>query len=130
MFYTISNIVIINSYLLSAYAPIPEERKFTKQIKFREALCKTLFTHLTNAVASAGNITIIANKAAITGVKINHHRVSMKRAPYVIYKQGARERKKDIKNQQEYILLVISPNVVSRSKNRHIARATTGYSSY
>ena len=30
MFYTIISIVVINLYLLSAYAPVPEERKFTK----------------------------------------------------------------------------------------------------
>ena len=53
----------------------------------------------------------------------------MKRTPYVICKQGAREEKKGIRGQQKRVLLAILPNVVSRSKDRHIVRATTGCSS-
>ena len=129
MFYTIIGIVVVNSYLLSAYAPVPEERKFTKQLAFREALCKALFAYSTGAVASAGSTATVANGAATIGVKIDHHRVSMKRASCVMCKQGAREGRRGIRGQQGRVLLAISPNVVSRSKDRHIARATTGCSS-
>ena len=116
IFYTMIGIVVVNSYLLSAYAPVPEEKKFTKQIKFREALCKALFAHS----------TAVADGAAITGVKMGHHRVSMKRAPCVMCKYGAGKGRRGIRGQQGRVLLAISPNIVSRSRDRHIARATTG----
>ena len=86
MFYIMINIVVMNLYLLSAYTPVPEKRKFTKQIKFRETLCKTFFTHLISVVALVESTATLVNRAVITGIKINHHKVSIKRAPYVIYK--------------------------------------------
>ena len=45
MFYLVIKIIIINSYLLSLHAPIPEKKKFTIYLAFREILYKQLFMH-------------------------------------------------------------------------------------
>ena len=49
MFYILIGIIIINFYLLSSYAAMPKEAKFTKYLAFREALYKALFNYATGA---------------------------------------------------------------------------------
>ena len=49
MFYSVIKIIIINSYLLSLYAPVPEKEKFTIYLAFRKALYKQLFIHILSA---------------------------------------------------------------------------------
>ena len=58
MFYTLIDIIIVNSYLLSSYAAVPKEDKFTKYLAFREALYKVLFNHATGAAAAGAKETM------------------------------------------------------------------------
>ena len=58
MFYTLIGIVVVDSYLLSSYAAVPKEDKFTKHLALREALYKALFTHATGAAAVGANETL------------------------------------------------------------------------
>ena len=124
IFYTIIGIVVVNSYLLSTYTPVSKEKKFTEQIKFREALCKALFDHSTGVAAAAA--AYVADAAATANVEVGHHRVSMKRAPCVICKQGVKEGKRGIRGQKRHVLQAISPNFVSKRKDRHGIRVKSG----
>ena len=66
MFYTMVGMVVVNSYLLSAFTPVPKKEKFTDHSAFREALYKALFQHSTGvyaAIASAPDIQAVAGPA-------------------------------------------------------------------
>ena len=52
VFYTIIGIVVVNSFILSSYAPVSKEKKFTDQRAFREMLHKALFVRSTGADAA------------------------------------------------------------------------------
>ena len=124
MFYTLISVIVVNSYLLSSYAPVPKEKKFIEHVAFREALYKALFEHATGAAAAgavdslpvAGPVNLVlppgdtvsvvakgatvattAVLAAVVDACVEHQRVSMKRAPCVICKQAAEEGKRGIK---------------------------------
>ena len=59
MFYTMIGIVVVNSYLLSSYAQVPKEDKFTDHLAFRQALYKGLFEYATGAAGAAGAVEIL-----------------------------------------------------------------------
>ena len=160
MFYTLISIVVVNSYLLSLYAPVPKEKKFMEHLAFREALYKALFEHVTGAAAAAdaadslpvagpvnlmlppGDTVPVAAKgataataataavlAAVVDACVEHQRVSMKRAPCVMCKQAAQEGKRGFKGTKSSVFQALSPNIASKRKDRHVARAMTGCSS-
>ena len=56
MFYIIISIVVVNSFILSSYAPVSKEKKFTDQRAFKEILYKALFACLTGADTISSNI--------------------------------------------------------------------------
>ena len=57
IFYTLISIIVINFYLLSSYATILKEDKFTKYLIFRETLYKVLFKYAINVeIVGAKNI--------------------------------------------------------------------------
>ena len=58
MFYNLIGVVVINSFLLSYYAPVTNEDKFLMYLIFREALCKGLFTYIVAAVVDIVDIII------------------------------------------------------------------------
>ena len=61
IFYTLISIMVINFYLLSSYAAILKENKFTKYLVFRETLYKVLFKYTINVEAvGAKNILPVA----------------------------------------------------------------------
>ena len=66
---------------------------------------------------------------ATADAKIEHQRVSIKRAPCVMCKQAAKEKRRGIRGQPRRAFQDLLPNTVSRSKDRHVARATTGCAS-
>ena len=94
MFYNLVNIIAVNFFLLSTYAPAAKEDKFLIYLAFREALCKGLFTHVRphSTVIVAGPITaVVINRVAvgaagIAGARVEHQRVKIKRSVCVIYK--------------------------------------------
>ena len=73
-----------------------------------------------------GEILVIA----IANLSIKHQRVSIKRASYVICKQATKEEKREIREPRSHVFQALLPNIISKRKNRHIARAITGCSSY
>ena len=139
MFYSLVDIVAVNSFLLSSYAPVAEVGKFLKHRAFREALCKELFAHArpqsivvvagpaTAATTIAAAAADVADAAGVTGVE--HQRVKMKRLVCVICKQAAAEERRGIKRQRRQALQAISPNNASKLKDRHVPRAETGCAS-
>ena len=73
MFYNLIDVVVINSFLLSYYAPVTNEDKFLIYLTFREALCKGLFIYIVAAAVGIANaiITPIAgsiNMVSVAGV--------------------------------------------------------------
>ena len=68
MFYSLLNIVIMNSFLLSYHAPITKEDKFSKHKVFKKTLCKGLFIYirLQSIVLIADTVTT-AYAVAIVG---------------------------------------------------------------
>ena len=105
MFYDLIGVVVINSFLLSYYAPVANEDKFLIYLAFREALCKGLFTHV--AAAAAGIADAIATPVAgpvnvvpVAGVmptRVEYQRITIKRTPCVICKQAAVEGRRGVK---------------------------------
>ena len=45
MFYTLVKIMTVNSFILSAFSYVPEEKKITNYLAFRETLCAGLIAH-------------------------------------------------------------------------------------
>ena len=80
MFYSLIGIIVINSFLLSTYAPTTKKNKFSTYLAFREALYKDLFTHarLHSTVSIAGLIIIVVtNKVVVdvadtVGIRVEH----------------------------------------------------------
>ena len=69
MFYTMIGIVVVNSFLLSSYAPVSKKDKFTDHSVFREALYKQLFKHVTGAeAAGASDMLPIAGPVAAASI--------------------------------------------------------------
>ena len=104
MFYSLLNIVVMNSFLLSYHAPITKEDKFSEHKVFRKALCKGLFIYIRpQSIVPIVNIVTIAYAVAIAGAayiasaRVEHQRIKIKRAAYVIYKQAAAEERREIK---------------------------------
>ena len=168
MFYTLIGIMVVNSYLLSSYAAVPKEDKFTKYLAFRETLYKALFKHATGAEAAGAkdalpiarpttaaamlppgglipradtgaegaNAKITARtaykagkilKAAAAAARVKHQRGPLpKRSACVICKEDAVEKRRGIRGQERHILHALSPNIISRSLDRHISRPRTG----
>ena len=54
IFYTIINIVVVNSFLISSYATVPKEDKIMIHAVFREKLYTGLFEHATGAAGASG----------------------------------------------------------------------------
>ena len=126
----------MNSFLLSYYAPVAKEDKFSEHRAFRKALCKDLFIHtrLQSIVpiadtATAAYTVAIAGAAYTASARVEHQRVKIKRAACVICKQAAAEERRGIKQQIRQALQAISPNIASKRKDRHVPRTETGCSS-
>ena len=122
MFYTLINIIIINFYLLSSYAAVPKGDKFTKYLSFRETLYKALLKHAPGAAV----IVTAAGIKDISPIRVKHQRGSWKRTICAVYKEDSMEGGRGINNQKRRILQVLSPNIVSRSQDRHVSRPRTG----
>ena len=65
MFYSVIEIIIVNSYLLSLHAPVSEKKKFTTYLTFRETLYKQLFMHTSGAKAT-GKAEILSLSEPLT----------------------------------------------------------------
>ena len=119
MFYTLVEIVAVNAFNLSTFSYVPTKSKFADHAAFREALCEGLFAHtkLTSDTAGIGDI------AGIIGM---HQRVKFERAPCVICKQAAEVERRGIKGIRRQVFQELSANIVSRRKDRHVSRATSG----
>ena len=104
MFYSLLNIVVINSFLLSYYAPITKEDKFSEYKAFRKILCKGLFIYIrpqsivpvVDTVTTAYAVAI-AGAAYTASARVEHQKVKIKCAICVIYKQAAAEERREIK---------------------------------
>ena len=167
MFYTLIGIVVVNSYLLSSYAAVPKEDKFTKHLAFREALYKALFDHATGAAAAGAKETMpvarpvniplqlggsipwvdqetqgeAARKvvrtayktsellmAAAAAARVEHQRGPLpKRSACVMCKEDSVEGRRGSRGPKRRVLHALSPNVTSRSLDRHVSRPRTGY---
>ena len=137
MFYTTIGIIVVNFFLLSLHSPVSKKEKFTKHEVFREALYKGLFDHATGAVGAggadiasmvvAGPVTA-AEALSTAGTGIKHQRIGMKRGPCVVCKQIAREERRGVSvgGKKGQALQAVSPNIASKSKDRHVHRAKTG----
>ena len=117
--------------------------KFTKYVAFREALYRGLFNH-TIGTAGVGRADIPSLAGPLNaaealslpiikgtgGASIKHQRIGMKRGPCVVCKQAAAEKRRGISvgGKKGRALQDISPNITSKSKDKHISRATTGCS--
>ena len=113
MFYTLIEIIAVNSFILSASSYVPEEKKITDHFTFREALCTGLLTHAKPKADTA-------NPAGL------HQWVKIKRSQCVVCKQAAAEERRGIKGARRQVLQAISPNIASRRRDKHIPRARTG----
>ena len=118
MFYTLVEIIAVNSFILYASSYVPEEEKFThhQHRAFREVLCAGLFAH---AKPTADNTP---GKAGL------HQRVKMKRAPCVICKQASAEERRGIKGVRRQVLQGLLANIVSKRSEQRVSRAKTGCS--
>ena len=62
----------MNFFLLSFYAPVAEEDKFSKYWAFRDALCKGLFAHAkprsTVAIADIVTVAVVVATADVVAV--------------------------------------------------------------
>ena len=103
----------VNSFILSAFSYVSEEKKITNYLAFRETLCAGLITHAKPTADTAGTAG-------------QHQRVKIKRAPCVICKQAAKEKRRGIKGLRKRILQGISPNIVSKRSDHRVSRAKTG----
>ena len=113
MFYTLVEIIAVNSFTLSAFSYVPKKDKFTHHLALREALYAGLLAH--------------ARPLADTAEKIDlHQRVKMSRMGCVVCKQAAAEERRGIKGSRRRVLQGISPNFVSKRKDRHVPRAKSG----
>ena len=79
MFYSLLNIIVVNSFLLSYHAPIAKEDKFSEHRAFRQALCKGLFIHIRPQsivpiadTATAAYAVAIAGAAYTASVRVEH----------------------------------------------------------
>ena len=122
MFYTLVEIIAVNSFTLSMSSYVPEEKKFTDHLVFREALCTGLFAH-TKPMA---DIADSADTAGAADTARLLQRVKLKRAPCVICKQAAAEERRGIKGARRQALQALSPNIVSKRKENRVKRAKTG----
>ena len=133
--------MVVNSFLISSYAPVPIEDKITKHVVFREALFKALFAHATGPEGAgaadipplAGPITAtealsLSDSTATTQTGIRHHRVPLKRGSCVVCKQVTAEKRRgiSIRGKNGRVLQETSPNIVNKHKDKHISRAKTG----
>ena len=75
--------------------------------------------------AAAGKMLVTAAASA----SVEHQRVSMKRAACIMCKQAAAEEKRGIRGPRNRAFQALSPNIASKRKDKHIARAITGCSS-
>ena len=116
MFYTLVGVIVVKSYLLSSHSYVADKAKFTEHLAFRETLYKGLFAHARPQV-------VVSNTDII-----GHQRVSFKRSPCVVCKHAAEVERRGIKRARRLVLQVISPNVASKKKNRHVHRAKMGCS--
>ena len=155
MFYTMIGIVVVNSYLLSSYAQVPKEDKFTDHLAFRRALYQGLFEHATGAAGAAGAVEILpvagpvnlvlppgdtmpvvadpdtedrAEIAAAADARIEHQRIPMKRAACVVCKKIATEKRRG-QGQKKVAFQESSPNITSKRKDKHVTRVATGCAS-
>ena len=122
MFYTLISIVVVNSYLLLLYIAVPKRDKFTKYLIFKEALYKALLKYVIDAAAA---ITAVDIKN-ISPTRVEHQRGSQKRTACAICKEDSIEGRRGINGQKRHILQALSPNIVSRSQDRHVSRPRTG----
>ena len=129
MFYTVIGVVVVNSYLLSLYAPVPKEKKFMEHLAFREALYKALFQHSTRAAVAGAASLPVAGPMNLADAYVEHQRVSMKRAACIMCKQAAEEERRGIRGTKRSVFQALSPNIASKRKDKHVARAMTGCSS-
>ena len=104
MFYSLLNIVVVNSFLLSYHAPIAKEDKFSEHRVFRKALCKGLFIYIRSQsivpvadTATTAYTVAIADAAYTASARVKHQRVKIKRAVCVICKQTAAKETRGIK---------------------------------
>ena len=68
MFYSLLNIVVVNSFLLSYYISITKKNKFSKYKVFRKTLCKGLFIYIrSQSIVPIADIVITAYVVAIVG---------------------------------------------------------------
>ena len=84
-------------------------------------------------LAATAAVVHIAGEMLVTAAanpSVKHQRVSMKRASCVICKQAAKKKKRGIKGSRSHVFQALLPNIISKRKDRHIARAITGCSSY
>ena len=81
------------------------------------------------AAASATTVVDIAAAAACIADIVEHQRVKIKRAPCVVCKQAAAEKRQGIKRQRRQALQALSPNSASRSLDRYVSRAKIGCAS-
>ena len=143
MFYTLIEIIAVNSFTVSAFSYIPNEKKYTNHLAFREALYEGLLAHtkpeavITNTVGVAGTAdtagTVGAADAAGVADTVGaadsvrlHQRVKMKRAPCVICKQAAAEERRGIKGIRRQALQAIAPNIMYKRKERRVTRTRVG----
>ena len=117
--------MIINFFILSAFSYVPEEKKITNYLAFRETLCAGLIAHA-KPTADTANTAGTAGTTGTAGIAGQHQRVKIKRAPCVIYKQTTDEKRKGIKRLRKRILQEISPNIISKRSDHRISRAKTG----
>ena len=136
IFYSLLDIVVVNSFLLSCYAPVTKEDRFLTHRAFREALCKDLFTYAVPTAAAAATVVgpvhimpAVVGAVYAAPTRVEHQRVKMKRAACVVCKQAVAEERRGIKQQRRLILQAVSPNVTSKRMDRHISRVKTGCAS-
>ena len=123
MFYTLVEIVAVNSFLLSASSYVSE--KITSHRAFREGLCTGLLAH---EKPISGNIAGVTETVGVTETAGLHQRVKMKRALCVICKQASAEERRGIKGVRRQVLQGLSPNIVSKRSQQRVSRAKTGCS--
>ena len=114
MFYTLVEIIAVNSFTLSAFSYVPKEKKCLDYFTFREALWQGLLAH---AKPKAGIIDTASTAR-------RHQKVQIKRALCVICKQTAAEERRGIKGVRRQALQALSPNIVGKRKERRVNRTS------
>ena len=137
MFYTLVEIIAVNSFTLSAFSYVSNEKKYTIHLAFREALCEGLLAHakpeaiITDTAGAADTVDavdtvgVVGAAGAADPVRL-HQRVKMKRAPCVICKQAAAEERRGIKGIRRQALQAIAPNIMCKRKERRVTRTRVG----